>query len=266
MLRAENIRFAYRGGTPILRDVSLELAPGRVLGLLAPSGHGKSTLARILAGRERPDSGAVTLDGGPLGAHRPCRVQYLNQSPELAVDPRWRMERVLTECWPVDERTRRALGIEPGRLGRLPGGLSGGELQRFCIARALHPQLRHLVAGEMTTMLDPITQALIRSRLVGLISSGSSASGGSGCSSSRTTRRWPGGRATTSSAWSGSTTSTPTSPDPDGARRRAVPGGAGACVSSTAWSCSAASRDASAPDECPAGVPARACPSGGEGL
>ena len=79
------------------------------------------------------------------------------------------MERVLTECWPVDERTRRALGIEPGWLGRLPGGLSGGELQRFCIARALHPQLRHLVADEMTTMLDPITQALIRSRLVGLI-------------------------------------------------------------------------------------------------
>ena len=161
MLRAENIRFAYRGGTPILRDVSLELAPGRVLGLLAPSGHGKSTLARILAGWERPDSGAVTLDGGPLGAHRPCRVQYLNQSPELAVDPRWRMERVLTECWPVDERTRRALGIEPGWLGRLPGGLSGGELQRFCIARALHPQLRHLVADEMTTMLDALSQAHI---------------------------------------------------------------------------------------------------------
>ncbi|MFC2756643.1 ABC transporter ATP-binding protein [Propionibacterium acidifaciens] len=169
MLRAENIRFAYRGGTPILRDVSLELAPGRVLGLLAPSGHGKSTLARILAGWERPDSGAVTLDGGPLGAHRPCRVQYLNQNPELAVNPRWRMERILTECWPVDERTRRALGIEPGWLGRFPGGLSGGELQRFCIARALHPRLRHLVADEMTTMLDPITQALIRSRLVGLI-------------------------------------------------------------------------------------------------
>ncbi|RLP11929.1 ABC transporter ATP-binding protein [Propionibacterium australiense] len=169
MLRAENIRFAYRSGTPVLSDVSLDLAAGQVRGLIAPSGYGKSTFARILAGWERPQGGKVTLDGGPVNAERPCLVQYLNQNPELAVNPRWRMERILTECWPVDERTRRALGIEKAWLTRFPGELSGGELQRFCIARALHPRLRYLVADEMTTMLDPITQALIWSRLLGLI-------------------------------------------------------------------------------------------------
>ncbi|RLP12567.1 ABC transporter ATP-binding protein [Propionibacterium australiense] len=169
MLRAENIRFAYRSGTPVLSDVSLDLAAGQVRGLIAPSGYGKSTFARILAGWERPQGGKVTLDGGPVNAERPGLVQYLNQNPELAVNPRWRMERILTECWPVDERTRRALGIEKAWLTRFPGELSGGELQRFCIARALHPRLRYLVADEMTTMLDPITQALIWSRLLGLI-------------------------------------------------------------------------------------------------
>lgn len=168
MLRAENIRFAYRRTTPVLRDVSLDLEAGQVLGLIAPSGYGKSTLARILAGWERPQGGTVMLDGDPVDAERPCRVQYLSQNPELAVNPRWRMERVLTECWPVDESIRRALGIEDAWLTRFPGELSGGELQRFCIARALHPRLRYLVADEMTTMLDPITQALIWSRLVGL--------------------------------------------------------------------------------------------------
>ena len=168
MLTAEHITFGYRHGQPILNDISAQLEPGQVLGLVAPSGFGKSTLGKIMAGWINRFRGTVALDGEPLQAHQPCRVQYINQNPEVSVNPRWRMGRILTECWPVDEDTKHQLGIEDAWLGRFPSELSGGELQRFCIARVLHPELRYLIADEMTTMLDPLTQAQIWTELTGL--------------------------------------------------------------------------------------------------
>lgn len=168
MLSARNITFGYAPDAPVLQSVSLDLARGEVVGLLGPSGRGKSTLGKILAGWIRRYDGQVRLDGEALDTHSPCRVQYLHQNPELAVDPHWRMRDVLKECWPVDAVTRAALGIDVAWLGRHPHELSGGELQRFCIARALHPGLRYLVADEMTTMLDPLTQARIWHAVRGL--------------------------------------------------------------------------------------------------
>ena len=90
-----------------------------------------------------------------------CPVQMIWQHPELAVNPRLRMGAVLNEGGPVEERIVRGLGIESGWLDRYPGELSGGELQRFCIARALGSGTRFLLADEITTMLDLITQSQI---------------------------------------------------------------------------------------------------------
>lgn len=168
MLSAEHISFGYRHGQPILNDVSITLAPGQVLGLLAPSGYGKSTLGKIMAGWIRRYRGRVTVDGKELPKRGRCLVQYINQNPELSINPRWRMREVLNECWPVDAETRERLGIEEAWLGRFPAELSGGELQRFCIARVLYPGLSYLISDEMTTMLDPLTQAQIWTRLVAL--------------------------------------------------------------------------------------------------
>ncbi len=170
MLSARNITFGYRGHQPILNDVTLEVAEGGRTGLVAPSGYGKSTLGKIMAGWIRPRHGTVEVDGKPLARTGVCPVQYINQNPELSVNPRWRMREVLVECWDVDQETRDSLGIEDAWLERFPGELSGGELQRFCIARVLHPGLRYLIADEMTTMLDPLTQAQICTRLVSLAS------------------------------------------------------------------------------------------------
>lgn len=161
-LRAENISFRYNNKSPwILKNVDLTIETGERVALTGPSGYGKSTLSKILAGYIKPTEGQVLLDGKPLPERGYSPVQMIYQHPEQAVNPRWKMERTLKECWEPDEQLLRAMGIESEWLKRWPSELSGGELQRFCIARVLGPQTRFLVCDEITTMLDVITQAQI---------------------------------------------------------------------------------------------------------
>lgn len=161
-LRAENISFRYDRKSPwILKNVDLTLDAGERVALTGPSGCGKSTLSMILAGYLEPTEGQVLLDGKPLPTRGYSPVQLIYQHPEQAVNPRWKMERTLKECWEPDEELLKAMGIESEWLKRWPSELSGGELQRFCIARVLGPQTRFLVCDEITTMLDVITQAQI---------------------------------------------------------------------------------------------------------
>lgn len=77
------------------------------------------------------------------------------------MNPRWKMGRSLTESWEPDHVLLEQMGIEKEWLSRWPAELSGGELQRFCIARVLGPGTRFLIADEISTMLDVITQAQI---------------------------------------------------------------------------------------------------------
>ena len=162
-LEGQNLTFFYpkKKHSPVLQGVDLTLEPGERLGLSGPSGRGKSTLCRLLAGYERPKSGQVLLDGAPLTVKRgrPNSVQLLWQNPELAVDPLLPLGRTLAEGGPVEERLLEALQIRPEWLRRYPAELSGGELQRFCIARALRPATRYLLCDESNAMLDLITQA-----------------------------------------------------------------------------------------------------------
>ena len=135
-------------------------APGERLGIAAPSGRGKTTLCKILAGYEHPDEGCVLVDGKPLDSIRGyCPVQMVWQHPELAVDPRMRLGRTLAEADRLEQRVIDGLGIEPAWMSRYPSELSGGELQRFCIARALGRGTRYLLADEISAMLDLITQS-----------------------------------------------------------------------------------------------------------
>lgn len=162
-LEGQKLTFFYpkKKHSPVLQGVDLTLEPGERLGLSGPSGRGKSTLCRLLAGYEKPKSGRVLLDGAPLTVRRgtPNPVQLLWQNPELAVDPLLPLGRTLEEGGPVEERLLEALQIRPEWLTRYPAELSGGELQRFCIARALGPSTRYLLCDESTAMLDLITQA-----------------------------------------------------------------------------------------------------------
>ena len=168
-LEARDISFKYGKGTrQILDHVNLTVEPGESVGIMAPSGYGKTTLCKILAGYERPDSGEVLVDGMPvLELHGYCPVQMVWQHPELSVNPKRRLSTVLEEGdWTFENPSERArieagLGIRDDWKDRFPVEVSGGELQRFCIARALGRRTELLIADEMTTMLDLITQGQI---------------------------------------------------------------------------------------------------------
>ena len=160
-LEARALSFRYdNGNRQILNNLSITLTSTDRLGLIAPSGFGKTTFCKILAGYEKPDSGEVLLDGKPLSDWKGyCPVQMIWQHPELSVNPRWKMGEVLKEGDQVEQRIMNGLRIEPDWLNRYPSELSGGELQRFCIARALGQRTRFLLADEISTMLDLITQS-----------------------------------------------------------------------------------------------------------
>ena len=162
-LEAKNLSFRYRRGQPpVLQAVNLTVHPGERVGLRGPSGRGKTTLCKLLAGYERPGRGRVLLDGRPLSGFRGCcPVPLIGQHPETAVDPLLRLGDTLYEAGPVEEEVLEALHIAPAWLDRYPTELSGGELQRFCIARALRPETRFLLCDEITAMLDLVTQAQI---------------------------------------------------------------------------------------------------------
>lgn len=162
MLEARGISYAYPGArAPLYRDFDLAVDAHERVAISAPSGFGKTTLCRLLAGYERPQAGAILVDGTPLPKRGACPVQMILQHPETAVDPRMRMEQTLAEAGEVPRRLLDDLGIQQRWLARFPHELSGGELQRFCIARALAANPRYLVADEISTMLDAVTQAQI---------------------------------------------------------------------------------------------------------
>lgn len=161
MLSIQDVSYQYGTGAPVLRHVSLEIARGERVALLGPSGYGKSTLALLLAGYLPMQEGTVTLDGKPIPRSGYCPVQLVYQHPEKAMDPRWKLAKTLSEAWDIPAELFTAIGAEEHWLSRFPHELSGGQLQRLSILRALSPETRVLIADEITASLDPITQAQI---------------------------------------------------------------------------------------------------------
>lgn len=161
-LDVRNIYYKYpRQKDWVLEDFSLSIEPGTVTSLVGPSGYGKSTLGKIMAGQIKPSKGEITVDDVPIIENAYCNVQLIYQHPELAVNPRWRMRKVLEEVGDINEGMMARLGVSERFLDRFPLELSGGELQRFCVLRALKPEIRYIIADEISTMLDTITQAQI---------------------------------------------------------------------------------------------------------
>ncbi|MDR0622173.1 MAG: ATP-binding cassette domain-containing protein, partial [Deltaproteobacteria bacterium] len=145
-IEANNLRFAYSKTKVILNDFSLSTESHERLGITAPSGGGKTTLCKILAGYMLPQAGQVLVDGQPLASFKGyCPIQMIWQHPEKSVNPRLKIKRAILEGDHIEDRILEGLGIEKAWYDRFPGELSGGEIQRFCIARALGEKTRFLI-------------------------------------------------------------------------------------------------------------------------
>ena len=167
ILEAKEISFGYKKGVNILDNFQLTMESHERVGIVAPSGFGKTTLCQILSGYIKPKQGQVLLGGEDVhNMQGYCPVQMIWQHPEKSVNPRLRMKEIINEGDEIEKRIIDELGIERDWFTRFPGELSGGEMQRFCIARALGQRTKFLIADEISTMLDLITQSQIWSFLL----------------------------------------------------------------------------------------------------
>lgn len=161
MLEAKDISFAYSGGRVLYDGLSLQIAPGERVALCAPSGFGKTTLCRILAGYLKPTAGSVMVDGSPLPLRGMCPVQLIGQHPENMVDPRRPWIAWLAEAGDTPSELLLGLG-HSSRMASPPRPRAfGWRVAALRIARALACAPRYLVADESTAMLDAVTQARV---------------------------------------------------------------------------------------------------------
>ncbi len=180
LVALENIGVKFPVGRRSLTavdNVSLHLAPGETLALVGESGSGKSTLGNVVAGLQRPTTGAMRFRGKPMdaattkAAHK--EIQIVFQDPFGALDPRMPVSSIIAEPLLIQrigsraDRAARAadlveqVGLPRDALNRYPHEFSGGQRQRIAIARALAPDPALIVADEPLSALDVSIQSQI---------------------------------------------------------------------------------------------------------
>lgn len=181
-VRLDGVTFGYAPlAPPLLRDVSLHVAPGKSMALVGPSGCGKSTIAKLIAGLYRPQAGEVLLDGHPIeGVPQPVRtgsVAMVDQDVALfegTLDENIRLWDDSIESYEVvlaarDAELHDEVMMRPGgyKSSLSEGGtnLSGGQRQRVEIARALAADPTVLVLDEATSALDAVTEQRVMERV-----------------------------------------------------------------------------------------------------
>ena len=191
MLEVNNVCVSFRSerqekifGTTrnqVLFDVSLKVSQGTCLGILGESGSGKSTLGRVICGLLKPDTGEVKIQDLSVYASRngrknlQKRLSVVFQDYTTSVNPRFRVKEIIAEGLAARERNQKIrlnrleeinrllelVGVNSSYANRYPHELSGGQLQRVCIARAVACQPEIILFDEAISSLDAHTQIQI---------------------------------------------------------------------------------------------------------
>jgi peptide/nickel transport system ATP-binding protein len=160
MFSVDNLT-VVQGGKLLWDGLSFSLTAGERLGISAPSGFGKTTLGRVLAQWQSATSGQILIDGVPLAKKGYCPIQLVPQHPEQSFNPYRTTGESLHDAWRPDADWFERMAVNPDWLKRRPDELSGGELARIALLRALDPRTRYLIADEVTAQLDAHVQAQI---------------------------------------------------------------------------------------------------------
>ena len=191
MLEVNNVCVSFRSerqekifGTArnqVLFDVSLKVSQGTCLGILGESGSGKSTLGRVICGLLKPDNGEVKIQDVSVYASRngrknlQKRLSVVFQDYTTSANPRFRVKEIIAEGLAARERNQKIrlnrleeinrllelVGLNSSYANRYPHELSGGQLQRVCIARAVACQPEIILFDEAISSLDAHTQIQI---------------------------------------------------------------------------------------------------------
>ncbi|PWW57010.1 ABC transporter ATP-binding protein/permease [Actinokineospora spheciospongiae] len=170
VLSVDGLSVGYRGNR-VLDGVSLRLAGDECVAITGRSGQGKTTLARAIAGLHRPSAGTITVDGGVQYVFQDARLSFDDRRPVLDQVARTAVRlRGLSTPDARDEAAAllRTLGLDRATAARRPGALSGGELRRAALARALLARPRVLVCDEITAGLDARTRRVVLDHLADL--------------------------------------------------------------------------------------------------
>ena len=182
MLEVKNIYKSYpKAGSffvkeqeNILKDISFSIKEGECVGLIGESGSGKSTLSRLILGLEKPSKGEIMMDGEEIASWRkshPGEMSVVFQDYNTSANPRFTVQEIIAEPLVALQKSSKVqaevlelldkVGLPVGLLERYPHELSGGQLQRVCLARAISTHPRFMVLDEALSSLDVSVQAQI---------------------------------------------------------------------------------------------------------
>jgi nickel transport system ATP-binding protein len=181
MLIVEGVEKAYKTGglfsrkkRKILKNISFECKSGECLGIIGESGSGKSTLGRLLIGIEQPDVGRVLFEGGNVNDRvtRCGRISAVFQNYTSSINPFFTVKQAILEPLKIKKKTKIEIenkidylldqvGVGSSYKEKYPHELSGGQVQRVCIARAIATEPKCILLDEAISSLDVSVQVQI---------------------------------------------------------------------------------------------------------
>ncbi|WP_338533627.1 ABC transporter ATP-binding protein [Paenibacillus peoriae] len=178
MLKVKRIKKSYQKGglfskdrQTILKDITFECQKGECLGIIGESGSGKSTLGRLILGIEKPDDGAILFEGRNVDKRtvRFGNISAVFQDYKSSINPFFTVEKAIMEPLKVQKKSDKdnqnkidlllhQVGLDSSYREKYPHELSGGEVQRVCIARAISTEPQCILLDEAISSLDVSVQ------------------------------------------------------------------------------------------------------------